>query len=99
MGGLAARDMAGQTDLRTALSWHLTSNHYPPVPTSMVPICEQAIQAIVEEDYDREITLPAGVSWLGKDSAPARAIAEAHHLHSFIEAAMEEIAEYGEEEI
>ena len=35
MGYSSAVGMAGATDLRTALGWHLQSNHFPPVPTEM----------------------------------------------------------------
>jgi len=55
-------------DLNTQLEIHLTSNHYPPVPVSMVEPCIEAIDAYYDEDYDRLITLPAPISWRGQDS-------------------------------
>jgi hypothetical protein len=67
------------------LAWHLTGNHYPPVPTSMVQPCIEAIQAINAGDYDKAIALPDGVGYKGRTDAPARAIAEAHHLDAFLD--------------
>lgn len=89
MGALHAAEFAaavedGSVDLRAALSWHLTANHYPPVPTSMIEPCIKAIEAMQEEDADKEIRLPEGVSWRGKRTAPAWAIVEGHHLGSFV---------------
>jgi len=87
MGNLHAREMAelGADNLEQGLTWHLRSNHFPPVPVSMVPICIQAIDAYAEEDYDREISLPEGVGYKGLTVAPAWAIVEQHHLDAWVE--------------
>lgn len=77
--------MIHHAGIDTALSWHLQSNHYPPVPLSMVPVCLAAIEAANEGDYDRLIDLPEGVLYRNNEQAPAWAIAEAHHLDSFID--------------
>lgn len=87
MGNLSAIDMAEHADLTTGIAWHLTANHYPPVPTSMVPVCVEAIDACNEGDFDRLIDLPEGISWRHQSHAPAWAIAESHHLDSWIDAA------------
>lgn len=71
--------------IRATLSWHLTSNHYPPVPDSMIDPCIAAIDAINEGDYQRMIELPEGIAYKGNNTAPAAAIAESHHLAAFIE--------------
>jgi hypothetical protein len=76
--------LEGEVDYEVALQWHLTSNHYPPVPLSMIQACKDAIDACNEEDSSRSIELPGGTSWRGKDSAPAWAIVEGHHLESFL---------------
>lgn len=65
MGALGAAGFAEQVDegnvsLRNALSWHLTSNHYPPLPSYFIPTAAAAIEAGQEEDWDREIELPRG---------------------------------------
>lgn len=84
MGALSAMDMADQVDIRTALSWHLTSNHYPPIPTSMIEPCIQAIDACNEGVSNEDIQLPIGVYYKGRDTAPAWVIAEQHHLDFWI---------------
>lgn len=80
MGNLAAIDMANLADTDIALTWHLTSNHYPPVPLSMLQPCKDAIDAFWEQELDREIALPEGVTYKGFIVAPAWAIIEQHHL-------------------
>lgn len=84
MGYLSALDMADQTDLDTALSWHLRSNHFPPVPAEMIGPCKEAIEAYHSEDLDRFIKLPDPITWRDQDSAPAWAIIEGHHLDAFL---------------
>jgi hypothetical protein len=84
MGLLSAMGMAEVADLDTALGWHLSSNHFPPVPSTMIDPCKQAISAFGDEDYDRLIDLPEGISWRGEVSAPASAIVEGHHLDAFL---------------
>lgn len=75
----------GLIELRQALSWHLTSNHYPSVPLSMLDACVLAIGYMNEEDTDANITLPEGVLWRGQTVAPAWAVVDAYHLESFLE--------------
>jgi hypothetical protein len=71
-------------DLEMAISVHLQSNHYPPVPLEMVQPCIDAIDAYYEEDYQRLIDLPAPITWRGESTAPAHAIVEAHHLDAWL---------------
>lgn len=85
MGRLSAESMLEQTDLRTALTWHLKANHYPPVPESMVQPCLDAIDAYWEDDLHANINLPSPIRWRGQNTAPAYAIIEAHHLDAFLE--------------
>jgi hypothetical protein len=64
---------------------HLSANHYPPVPSSMILPCVQAIDAVNDAGlWDLPIKLPEGVSWRGSDLAPASAIIEAHHLEAWL---------------
>ena len=84
MGYTTATELASILDLDSSLAMHLTANHYPPVPTSMVQPCIDAIDAYHDEDYQRLIELPEGVLWRGETSAPASAIAEAHHLDAWL---------------
>lgn len=89
MGYTSATDISellGDINRAQALSWHLTSNHYPPVPDFMVPVCEAAIDAWNDErDPDKLISLPEGVGYRGLTAAPAHAIIEAHHLEAWLE--------------
>lgn len=86
MGRLQAEAMAAEDflPLEAQLRWHLQANHYPPVPTSMVPVCIEAIDEANEGNWDSEITLPEGVSWKGLTYATVSAIVEAHHLDTWI---------------
>jgi len=71
-------------DLETQLKIHLQANHYPPVPSSMVKPCIEAIDAFYDEDYDREIPMPVGMTYKLKKTAPAWAIVEQHHLDAWL---------------
>ena len=70
-------------DMESAIAMHLRVNHYPPVPTTMVQPCMDAIDAYWEEDLNRHIELPDGVLWRGEEYAPAWAIIESHHLDAW----------------
>lgn len=84
MGHSTALDLADNLSMEAGLAYHLQANHYPPVPVAMVDACIEAIDAYWEEDYHREIELPAGVSWRGNTSCPASAIVDAHHLDAWL---------------
>lgn len=83
--------------LGITLEQHLCHNHYPPVPSSMVTSCEAAIMAYNEQEPDREIDLPAGITWRGQTSAPAIEIIRGHHLEAFLEPDLDEDDYYPEE--
>lgn len=88
MGSNFAHDLADYDlglDLSTAIKIHLTSNHYPPVPVSMVEPCIDAIDAYWNKDTDQEIQMPEGITYKGKTTAPAWAIIEQHHLEAWCE--------------
>ena len=86
MGMNTALDLAENIDisLEQAIGYHLTGNHYPPVPLSMVPVCIEAIDAYHEDDAMREISMPTGVMYKGRMTAPAWAIIEQHHLDAWL---------------
>lgn len=69
-------------DLTRAISLHFQSNCYPPVSSDLLESAVQAVEALVEEDYDRPIQLP---EWTGRDTAPAGEIVDAFHLEAFID--------------
>jgi len=70
--------------LEQSVGIHLQSNHYPPVPTSMVEPCIEAIDKCNEGDSGALIDLPEGVTWRGETTAPAYSIVEAHHLEPWV---------------
>ncbi len=89
MGRLQASEFAhlvaeGNLDLIPALTWHLGSNHYPPV-LHMMDAAQEAIEAARDEDWERMINLPAGLRWRGETEAPASAIVEGFHLEEFVQ--------------
>jgi hypothetical protein len=86
MGYMTALDLSDELelDLEMAISIHLRSNHYPPVPLSMVEPCIQAIDAYYDEDINKMIEMPEGVSYKGQAHAPAWAIIEQHHLNAWL---------------
>lgn len=85
MGHLQATEFAEIADLDTALTWHLTSNHYPPVPLTMLPVCKEVITWLNDGgDINQHFALPKPATWRGEDSAPAWAIVEGHHLDAWL---------------
>ena len=84
MGYTTALDLSNELDLEVALGYHLQGNHYPPVPLSMVEPCIEAIDAYYDEDYNKLIEMPEGVSYKGNTHAPAWAIVEQHHLDAWL---------------
>ncbi len=89
MGNMTARELAFLGNeglgLDTAISFHLTSNHFPPVPTIMVGACVEAIDNANEGEWDKLVQLPEGVGYRGRTVAPTKAIIEQHHLDSFLD--------------
>jgi len=81
MGQLGVEAMIDVTDIDTALTWHLESNHYPPVPVVFVETAKAAIEAANEGDWDRVIPFPEGAQ---VESDAAYAIVDGLHLGSFI---------------
>lgn len=80
MGALQAREMAESgLSLRTALDWHLTSNHYPPVHRVFIDTAIEAIEHANEDDWDHVIEMPNGISKSVAD------IVTGLHLGAFID--------------
>lgn len=84
MGSLQAAEMAEMLSIEDAMVWHLRSNHYPPVPMSMVQPCIEAINAYNDGYHEKEIDL-SGSLYRGNPTAPAWAIIDGHHLHAWVE--------------
>jgi len=84
MGSLQATEMADLLPLEQAMAWHLQVNHFPAVPSEMIPVCIEAVEAVNDYDEDRQIELPLGTTWRGMATAPAYAIVQGHHLDPWV---------------
>jgi len=87
MGSNFAHDLALFDDMtiERQIAIHLSANHYPPVPKSMIQPCIEAIDAVNDLGlWDLEIPLPEGITWKDLPHAPAHAIIEAHHLNEWL---------------
>ena len=71
--------------IEAQLNMHLQYNFYPAIPSSMVQPCIDAIDAYWDEDFDREIEMPQGVSYRSSNYAPAYAVVEQHRLDAWLE--------------
>jgi len=80
----------GRLKLENALSYHLTGNHFPPLPTSLIPCCIKAINNGNNGLWDKGIKLPVGITWKGKKTAPTRDCIQAWHLSFFLDSDDEE---------
>lgn len=86
MGSNTAYELAENViDIKQSIYFHLTGNHYPPVPSAMVEPCVEAIYSASEGEWDKLIQLPSGVSWKGQNNAPVKAFVEAFHLEAWID--------------
>ena len=85
MGRLQAEAMMeASITLEQQIEWHLTTNHYPPVPKVMVKTCIEAIDMANEGKWWDKVKLPENVRWKDYTSAPVCVIIEAHHLEPWI---------------
>ena len=85
MGSIQAQEMAEMLSMEDAIAWHLRSNHFPPIPLSMVPVCIEAIENALAGEWTKLVSLPEGVGYKGLTVAPTDAIIEQHHLDPWVE--------------
>lgn len=92
MGSLSAYEMAQSEHDRTkAMTWHLTVNHFPPLPVELVPVALEVVETATDPDrWTEEVQLPADITWRGQSTAPVWACVDAWHLDPFIAALIEE---------
>lgn len=87
MGSMQAMELASDEfglGLEESIRIHLVSNHYPPVPVSMVPVCIEAINLVNDGLPQGQVQLPDGVTFRGLTSAPAYDIVDQHHLEFWL---------------
>lgn len=87
MGSLHAAEFAksvqnGDLELEAALTYHFRSNHFPPLPLSIIPIAIQIIKGKVS--LDDEVKLPKGITYRGSETAPVYKCIKAWHLQNFL---------------
>ena len=71
--------------LEQQLAIHFSSNCYPPIPSKMIPVAVEAINAYWEEDYARVIQLPEGVEFRnGENWVFASQAIESLHLDAWL---------------
>lgn len=95
MGKLQAQEMIAHAGQDVALQWHLSANHYPPIPGALLPVCKEAIKLAARDKWDEKIDLPKGIEWRGHPWTTTRAIVEYAHLDTFIEAHLDEADDEG----
>lgn len=84
MGMNTAIDLAeSKMTIEDQLSIHFRSNCYPPIPLGMIPTAVEAIDAYWEDDLDRMIPLPEGVSFRGSDEVSARNVINSYRLDAW----------------
>ena len=84
MGMNTAMDLAGsQMTIEDQLSIHFRSNCYPPIPLQMIPTAVEAIDAYWEEDLNRMIPLPEGVTFRGEDEVSAINVIRSYRLDAW----------------
>lgn len=79
MGRIQAEEMRKWLEFDVALEWHLTSNHYPPVSTTFIPACKEAIEHGNMQDWEYMIKLPNG------KEVSVGEIIEGLHLDTFLD--------------
>ena len=79
--------MEGVDDLEVLLEWHLSENHYPPVPHCWVAVCKKIVEDYSDDpaefDWDGTVTRPAELGAVFE--IPIRDIVETLHLGDIME--------------
>lgn len=75
---------------RAALRWHLESNHYPPVPHAMLPVCQRVIELAADGQWHELVTLPDDILFRGGEDATVAEVVSALHLEPFVDHAVSE---------
>lgn len=78
-------ELRGEIREYAALHYHLTANHYPPIPEAMIPVAQRAIMLASDGLYDEEIELPEGWIVNGKHALTVREVVDIMHLQAFIQ--------------
>ena len=91
MGMMTARELQEQgMSLENQIAIHFSSNCYPPIPHQMIPTAVAAIDAYWEDELDKLIPLPQGVSFRGNTEVSARNIINSYYLGAWCESDIED---------
>lgn len=73
MGNNFATELSTETSLtlEQQIAIHFSSNCYPPIPHTMIPVAVEAIKACNEEQYDLEIELPPFITFRNSTTVTA----------------------------
>ena len=77
--GIENQEMIEKLKADQFLIWHLRYNHFPPISTDFVESAKQAVNNVLQEEYDTEIILPNGKVLKSGE------IVEELHLWEFVE--------------
>jgi hypothetical protein len=83
MGRLQATEMVRVAKQDVALQWHLTSNHYPPLPVALVAPCQRAIRNANRGLWERRVMLPKGYGF--RPWVTTAKLVEGCHLDAFLD--------------
>jgi len=84
---MARGEGAVRLSLERSIEIHFSSNHYPPLPSALVPVAVRIIEGVNagELDYDSPVELPDGITYRGESSAPGGACVEGWHLDAWLD--------------
>ena len=71
--------------METSLEWHLTANHYPPLPRALIPLCVQAIEKANAGDWDAHFDPIPGLSNFLNSDLTVTTVVDELHLEAFID--------------
>lgn len=80
-----AISQSDEMTLEQQIGLHFAANCYPPIPAIMIEPSIEAIDAMIDDEPDRLIDLPDGVSFRGYAYCTAYDIVDGHHLWSWVE--------------
>ena len=87
MGYMQSVSMAEMNiNLEQAITWHLRHNHYPPVPSEMVPVAVEAVRLCRDNKFNETIVIffeHQDYELFGW-SVPAYAIVHIFHLEPWV---------------
>jgi hypothetical protein len=73
----------GDVSLETALFYHLATNCDPPLPTTVIPACVEAIGACRAGECERRVELPPDLRREGERSLSVLELVTELHLEGF----------------